>query len=59
MEASKIGPLTPGNIHNLDESLPDDSIGFVVISLELMEQALYMGFALPFPGPKSSSSMRF
>jgi hypothetical protein len=47
------------NIHNLRDSRPDDRIDLEVISLELMEQAQYMGFAFPFPGPKSSSSIRF
>ena len=42
MEASKIGQIDAGNSHNLRYSSPDDRIGLVVISLELLEQAQYV-----------------
>ena len=56
--------MISGNIHNLGDSRPDDSIGLAVISLELLEAGtiygiLYSPFSPQKPPLELDSESRF
>ena len=58
MKFGWLGLVNTGNSPNLRDFRSDDSIGLVFISLELLEQAQYMGFAFPFLAPKTLNSFQ-